>query len=67
MTRCTCGNTAVHQWPLRLCADGRRKRVLHLCILCDVALNLSLLRLLGDPEAGAKAADYAAREGGFTG
>ncbi len=59
MKRCSCGNVAVHQWPLRLCSDGRIKRVLHLCALCDIALNLHMLRLLGDPQAGAKAADYA--------
>jgi len=59
MKRCSCGNIASAEWPLQLCADGGTERTLHLCTICDIALNLHMLRLLGDPEAGAKAAAYA--------
>ena len=33
-------------WNLRLCADGRRKRVPQLCRSCDAALNAYLMRFL---------------------
>lgn len=62
MSLCSCGNVAVAGWTFHLCADRGEKRTLHQCIICDVALNLHILRLMGDPDAGAKAAAYAYSE-----
>lgn len=60
--KCQCGRKASATWRLNLCADGGRKRVLRLCAVCDVALNLHVLTLLGDPRRGEKMKRYAARE-----
>ena len=40
MTRCShCRKRAVVHWTLTLCADGSRKRLMHLCGDCDALLN----------------------------
>lgn len=48
------------RWELRLCADGRRKRVFKVCIPCDIALNGHMLAVMGDKDGAAKLERYAA-------
>lgn len=49
------------KWEVKLCADGRRKRVFNLCDSCDIARNLEMLSLCRDKRAGDKIAKYAAK------
>jgi hypothetical protein len=51
----------VYVWEIKLCADGRRRRVFRLCTGCDVALNAHMLSVMGDPRAKKKASKYAAK------
>lgn len=46
------------EWTIRLCADGRRKRVFHLCQPCDVTLNMHMLVVMGDKRVAEKMAKY---------
>jgi hypothetical protein len=52
---------SLNRWDLRVCADGRRHRVLWLCDACDSARNREMLVLLRDPKVDAKMARYEAR------
>lgn len=64
MAKCAhCGTRArkAYSWDLRVCSDGRRKRVRWLCPPCDVALNALVLAFFNDPAAGAKMAAYTAK------
>ncbi len=49
-----CGGPARTQWSI--CADGNRARPL--CVACDVALNVLVLRWVRHPDAARMAADY---------
>jgi len=50
----------LHRWDMQLCADGRRRRVFHLCNECDVSLNYRMLLVMGDTNAERKIAKYKA-------
>lgn len=49
-----CGAPSVHQW--NVCADGNAYRAL--CLDCDIALNLLVLKWANDPNAEIKVAAY---------
>ncbi len=49
-----CAQPARFQW--QVCADGNNFRPL--CLACDVALNLMVLKWAGDPDASRKVAAY---------
>lgn len=53
-----CGAKALHQW--QICADGNIYRPL--CLDCDIALNLLVLKWSGDPDAATKIKAYEASE-----
>lgn len=62
--KCSCCErnhkpATLFRWDIRLCADGRRKRVFRLCHSCDVELNRHMLKVMGDKRADEKAAKYA--------
>ena len=56
-----CGAPAVETFTLRMCAEGRRKRSVHLCDACDVALSSLVLEFVRTPDLERVVAAYAAR------
>jgi hypothetical protein len=48
----------VYVWEIKLCADGRRRRVFRLCPGCDVALNAHMLSVMGDSKRKEKIERY---------
>lgn len=52
-----CGDRAKQQW--QICADNNNYRPV--CIACDLALNLLVLKWMGHPKATELARVYAAR------
>lgn len=55
----SCGARGrVYVWEIKLCADGRRRRVFRLCPGCDVALNAHMLSVMGDANRKEKTDRY---------